>query len=233
MATPKNLQFKAFLGHNGWLPGLIGIGSIATALLAIVFVTVSDLRRSGSVTADARVIEASTVGLGSKTEYRLAVSLEVDGQTYSASRYVHWDFHREAEGRETIPVQYDPANPNRIWIVPIRSEPWYGTMRTGGVVLAMLMALWCRSIWKLAGRTVATLETGERRMVPVTSHVDMSGSKNDNSRIAITWLDPGGTEQKSNAMAAEEAAKYPVGSDIEIVLDPDGKLPSRWVDQFK
>lgn len=234
MTSVKSARFRAFLGHNGWLPGLIGIGGIATTVLALVFVTVSDFRRSGAVTTDARVLGATAVsGVGNKSRYQVAVILQVDGVDYAADRYVDWEFQKYAAARETIPVQYDPENPNRIWIVPIRSEPWYGTMRTGGLLVAALMAWWCWSIWKLAGRTVAILDTGERRKVAVTSHVDNSGSRKDMSRVSITWVGPDGEEMQSKGMPAEKASQFPVGSEIEIVIDPDGTFPARWIEEFK
>jgi hypothetical protein len=222
------------MGHNGWLPALIGVGALTIMGLALLFAAIGDAKRAGAVTADAEVTYVGRRGQDLRSnEYRFVVKLDVDGQSYSAGAIVSWSFANDYEKGDTIPVQYDPENPERIWIVPVRAALWYGPGRWGGFWVAVLMAWWCWGLWKLSARTVGALESSERQTAIVTAHVDASGKKQDMSRVSIVWRDASGMPMESKPMSPEKAAQYPVGSEIELFVDRDNKQGPRGVEEYR
>ena len=67
----------------------------------------------------------------------------------------------------------------------------------------------------------------------IIEHKDVSGSKSNKKFYRLVWEDPDGNRGETLNLPADEAAQYPVGSELELVRDPAGKLPSQWAEHLR
>lgn len=226
----------------GWVGAIILAIGLSLAVISL-FVSALDTRFAAEgVTVEAEVVSAtardnSGVGQPVSMVYEVTVRFLVDGETYEVSKSVPRWFYDYAQpiGMEegTIEVTYAATDPRTVEIVRGRYAKITRWLRLGAFVGLFAGGYWTWTALKRANAVLRLRKSGARISVPVTRLIDTTYSHAGIRQFRIAWAEPNGGEGKSYMLPQESAEKHPPGSEIEIIRDPSGNLPSVWAEDLQ
>ena len=144
-----------------------------------------------------------------------------DGSLQEVRARVSADYYGRVTAGQEVPLSYLPDAPERAEIEPGRARAGAGSARlaagifaAAGVGLAVFILARTGDLWR------ATL-AGEVRRARVTAHrtpASRSG-RGPRPRGSLVWRDATGAEGASSLLPLDRLAPYPVGSEIDVVVD--------------
>lgn len=107
---------------------------------------------------------------------------------------------------------------------------WIGALVGGllGVTFSAVGGGFVYFALRNAGRAIGVRDDGEKRSAKVSAHGRTSYRVNEVTQLRLEWRDESGETGHSLHHAPDTLTPYPVGSDITIYADPEGRLPSVW-----
>ncbi|TXS94099.1 DUF3592 domain-containing protein [Parahaliea maris] len=232
MSGQTPTRFSLFRRNNGWFGVLVSAVGLLLFLASFMAALLVEGSQEGAVDTQATVsrlmeLEHRTGIKKRDKSWAVYVNYTVEGQSYSGSESVSRTFFDQLMEGDTLPISYLPESPETIWIEHYSSKEWFSWLRYGGLAILALGAYLIRGVWSYAGGAIRMLQSGERVAARVTGVKDVSGSREKAYRLL--WEDGEGATGQTLNLSEARKARYPVGSEIEIMRDPAKKMRPIWV----
>lgn len=237
MSTAPASRLTLFWRYNGWI-GLLFV-AVGLALVASAYIAAELFKRSqrNAVETEATVISLHEERLRSSNSdtiapYMLYVDFTVDGKSYGGYKAIRRSFYKKLSEGQTVPLLYLPDDPDTFWVESFWAKSWPGRdLRFYGLLAFAFGLFLIRGPWVHAGAAIRFLAEGERDTARVKEIIDASSSRKQ--AYKLLWEGSNGELKETFKHGKEIRARYPVGSTIEIVRDPKGKMPAIWVEDLR
>ncbi len=213
---------------NLWIAALMLPAAYAILVFGEGMVERSDQLSKRGVTTIAQVERGWTEHTRNSPIEWLEVTYQAEGESYTVAGSVTQNTRLNAVREGTIEIRYFKDDPSVFEFGPGSATLELWIVRGVGLLVFLIGAYW---LWKglTRIRQLFWLEkhgTRERRHV---KRVDETGWNTKDWEFRLVWSDPDGSEGRS-LMASEYRLKaHPPGSEIDVLRDPAGRVPSAWV----
>ncbi|MBL9046534.1 MAG: DUF3592 domain-containing protein [Tabrizicola sp.] len=177
---------------------------------------VTDIRRTSSRDSDGDI----------DYDYEVAYRFTVNDRVYEDRADVAYDFYAKTGHGDSLPVRYWIKDPSLSEIEPGSSsaQALFGQIATGIFGLATLVM--ARLGWRKARQAAWMVRHGVPRQATVSRHVNTRVEVNDQPRWRAVWHDSTGREGSTRMARLDRLPE--VGSQITILIDPEGRRDSIW-----
>ncbi|MEM1436848.1 MAG: DUF3592 domain-containing protein [Pseudomonadota bacterium] len=235
-AVPAS-RLSLFWRYNGWFGLLCVVAGLLLVASAYTAAALFARSQSTAIETDATVtlLRESSYRRGDGTTesgYSVYVEFLAEGKPYSGSEGVSYWFYSKLSEGQTVPIKYLPDDPDTFWVAPFWTKSWPGKqLRFFGLLALAFGAFLIRGPWLHAGAALRVYANGERSTARVVDIIDASSSRKQ--AYKLLWEDPNGELKETFKHGKEIQARYPVGGTIEILRDPEGKMPPIWVEDLR
>ncbi|MEM9642459.1 MAG: DUF3592 domain-containing protein [Pseudomonadota bacterium] len=234
MEPPKAKSKLALMGR--WYIMFITV----PLLLAVVFGIVAMVtgQKAQRLAGDGQTVQGTITGQDVRIErdsdgdsrrvYYLEVRFQAETRPVTTETKVSRGFFQAQDLGDTLPVRYWRPDPQVNEVEPgsTRNQRWFTTIFSAlllaGSGYAAIQGIGQATRW---GRV---RDYGERRVAVVKNHVRTSFKINNRSQYRVEWQDSAGAEGRSFLRNQRQLKDVPIGSEIWVYADPDGRLPSVW-----
>jgi hypothetical protein len=218
---------RHFFGLWGWLAlGAFGLVAVFAVLAFFGSRSAVRLDREGA-DAIARVTDMRRLGDGDGgTDYAIRYSFTVGDETIEDRQLVSLLFYQGVNEGDTLPVRYWTGDPSLSEIEPGAASSMGRIGMIGATVSGLVALALGRRAWSRASYATWMGRNGFRRQVTVAAHRVTNVRINDVQQWQATWQEADGREGASRM--ADQHKLPAVGSQITILVDPDGRRESLW-----
>ena len=217
----------------GWLTYFLLPFAIVFTLIAMFEGRKFERLRDEGVTVTATItdkdIEITTDSDGDKsTTYYLSYDFLAGTRPVSDRDSVGRGFYNSLSIGDRTELRYWGPDPDVNEIEPGSTRTTIWITKVLAVILLTGVGAWTERCWRKASRAIRVRDRGERTTATVTGHYKTGVSVNKRPRFRLEWRDERGRGGRSFLHPKNVLDLYPVGSEVTVYADPQGRLASVW-----